>query len=245
MLKNKRIQTLLIIILFSIPAISFAQNKTGGVHGIAWGTSFENVLDHFRELAKNPKNEVTATILNVRPDEEILVKRNEIRYRYFFYLRPDIVLENKPKEEGSDTAEEAEGFEPLADEGTDDIPEETTEPATETTEEDIKVEVTNENFPRFFFMETKFAYVPSQELLELLKKRYGNPTLTKLDKDGVGAYVWELKTGYIVQWVDLYDKKPFSRSIYYISKTIMEEINRDYAKYEYTREIQTLRDILP
>jgi len=242
---KRKITTLLFVILFSIPTVSFPQGKTGGVHGIEWGTSFEEVLEHFRELAKNPETAIVTTILNVRPDTEILIKRDEIKYRYYFYQRPDIVLENKSKEVEAKPGAEDETFDSLAEEATDDIPADSTEPVAESTGEANKAETTDGDYPRFFFMETKFSYVPSPQLLELLTKRYGSPTLEKIDKKGIGAYVWEMDTGYIVQWVDIYDKKPFTRSLYYISKEIMKEINQDYEKYKYTREINVLRKILP
>jgi hypothetical protein len=98
---------------------------------------------------------------------------------------------------------------------------------------------------RLFFVESSFSYVPAIDLEKSVSERYGNRTGGVVDKDTFrGYYLWSMQRGYVIQWVDPYKKKPFSRSLYYASKDIIEEIKADYKKFQYTREIKTLLDIV-
>ncbi len=102
-----------------------------------------------------------------------------------------------------------------------------------------------EDIPRFFFMESYFPFVPSDQIYNKLKEKYGEKTGASMNKDNSGAYFWETPDGYIVQWVEPYRKAPFTRSIYYISRKIKEEIEKDYSQYNNYRELKAVEKLLP
>lgn len=102
-----------------------------------------------------------------------------------------------------------------------------------------------ENTPRFFFIESSFPFVPSDKIYEKLKEKYGEKTSSSVNKDNSGAYVWETEDGYIVQWLEPYNTEPYTRSIYYISKKIRTEIEKDLEEYQNYRELKAVKNLLP
>ena len=98
---------------------------------------------------------------------------------------------------------------------------------------------------RFFLVESRFPYVPAEELAEKISGKYGARNGGSLDdKTNRGYYLWDIDKGYIIQIIDPYKKKPFSRNIYYLSKEIIEEIRTDYPRFQYSPEIKTIMNIL-
>ncbi len=102
-----------------------------------------------------------------------------------------------------------------------------------------------ENNPRFFYAESAFPLVPSEDLHSKLVEKYGERTASSRNKDNRGAYIWTLPNGYLVQWVEPYEKGSYTRRLSYLSKTIRDEINTDIKYYQYKKELAALEAILP
>ena len=106
-----------------------------------------------------------------------------------------------------------------------------------------KEKETNEN-ARFFFVESSFPMLPAEMLSQKLNLRYGNYTGSSADESN-GFYLWDLKNGYLIQWVEAYQNKAYTRNIYYVSKGIREEIMTDLREYQQYRELKALEKIIP
>ena len=100
------------------------------------------------------------------------------------------------------------------------------------------------NESRFFFVESKFAMMPSEPLYKKLAEAYGARTNSTVNEDMNGAYVWSLDNGLMVQWVEAYNDKMYSRSIYYVSKKIQKEISKDLKQYQFSDQIKALQNLI-
>ena len=100
------------------------------------------------------------------------------------------------------------------------------------------------NNARFFFVESSFPMVPTDMLLNKLNLRYGKYTNSGADKTQ-GFYLWDIQNGYLIQWVESYEGRPYSRNIYYISKDIRKEIMTDLKDYQQYKELKALDKIIP
>ncbi|MCS6983959.1 MAG: hypothetical protein NZM25_02375 [Leptospiraceae bacterium] len=104
----------------------------------------------------------------------------------------------------------------------------------------------NQNQAVFFFAESMFPLVSSEDLYQKLKDKYGERTNRVFqEKEQRGAYLWDFADGLLVQWIEPYQKKPYTRNLYYVSKKIREEIYRDLQQFQYQKELKVLQDILP
>lgn len=63
-------------------------NSLSGFGGIAWKTGFTSVKEHLKNLSLSENSDEKVEILNVVANNYILVKRNDIFYRYNFYKTP-------------------------------------------------------------------------------------------------------------------------------------------------------------
>ena len=70
----------------------FTQEITG-VDGKNWGSSYENVLDFYRDISQSEKTADTVEIINAIKDKEIIIKRDDIFYKFIFYKTPQDVIE--------------------------------------------------------------------------------------------------------------------------------------------------------
>ncbi len=191
-----------------------------GFDGIAWGATYSDVKERFVALAQSKDVQEKIEIVNDIPEREILIMRKGILYRYVFYKKPLMKKDTKPAA-------------PDMVNGTDDIP-----PGNEG-QQTVAA-------PRFFFVESIFPLVASEDLYKKLSEKYGNRTNTSInEKEPRGAYIWDLPDGLLVQWLESYEKKPYTRNLYYISKQIRDEIRKDMQDYNYQREIKILDSILP
>ena len=101
------------------------------------------------------------------------------------------------------------------------------------------------NEPEFFFVETIFHLVPAEELYKKLKAKYGDRTSSTLNKEMRGVYKWDTAKGQLVQWINAYQNRPFSRSLFYISAEIRKKIQDDLQDYQYDRELKAIEGIVP
>ncbi len=97
---------------------------------------------------------------------------------------------------------------------------------------------------RFFFVSSEIPFVPSETLYEKIKGKYGKHTSTAASKER-GAYIWDVDSGVVVQWVESYREQPYSRSIYYVSKEIRAEIMRDLEVYQNYKELKIIEKLIP
>lgn len=188
-----------------------------GFDGIAWGTQYQTVKDRFRTLSGSKDAAQRVEILQDVPKKELLIARHDILYRYVFYSTP----------------EEVKTLADLRDNGH-------TEPDSTDADEN------KDKGSRFFFAESTFTMVPADDIYDLLKRKYGERTSsTYKEKEMRGAHVWDLDGGYLVQWVNPYLEKPYTRSIYYISKELRDEIKKDLNEYRYFQELKNIENIIP
>lgn len=98
---------------------------------------------------------------------------------------------------------------------------------------------------KFFFAEVNFSPVSANDIYQVLQKRYGNRTLSTVDKNSNGAFIWQKDTGYLAQWVMLYEQAPYTRTVYYLSRAISEEIQKDFNEYMFKKELKIIEDLIP
>lgn len=101
------------------------------------------------------------------------------------------------------------------------------------------------NQGKFFLMQSNFPPILTDDLYQKLDAKYGARTSSTVNKKFQGAYVWDLAGGFLIQWVEPYQQKAYTRSLVYISKDLREEIKKDLKSYQYNREIKNLEKVLP
>ncbi|MDH4263172.1 MAG: hypothetical protein OEV78_09035 [Spirochaetia bacterium] len=210
-----------------------ASNALTGFDGLQWGVDYREAKDRFRTLSSSADAKEPVSIIADTPETEIKVKRNNIVYRYFFYQKPKILVDTQTTSSTNVNADNP-------------------QPAQAVTDNKTPIDTNgnqsqdqNKVMSRLFLVESTFSYVPAEDLNKKITEKYGTRNGGILDdKTNRGFYLWNLDRGYIIQWIDPYKKMPFSRSIYYVSKELVEEIKADYPKYQYSKEIQILKDIL-
>ncbi|MDH5718414.1 MAG: hypothetical protein OEZ22_12375 [Spirochaetia bacterium] len=205
-----------------------SQSELNGFGGIQWGTKYQDVKDRFQTLSTNREVEDSIEITSDIPNKEIIVKRKGVYYRYLFYKKP------------SDKEKQAEQMQDFKQESM--FPEEKNTQPTENQEAGSGEE---SEIARLFFVESNFILINAGDLHSKLKQKYGRRTISTLSKDLRGAYVWDLQSGFLVQWIEPYQQKVFSRSLYYISKEIRNEIQKDLKEYQYSKELKVLNSIEP
>lgn len=197
------------------PANNNAQSKIEGFDGIAWGMTYKEMKDRFRVMASNANAADNVEIISDNPDREILIRRREIYYRYVFYKKPPAKsVESMPKPEAGKPAEKPAENDPTV--GT----------------------------AKFFFVESVFPLLKSEELYATLTAKYGQRTGSSVGDTWRGAYTWEKEEGFMVQWVEPYAKQGYTRSLYYLSRKIRDEIKADLQAWQFVREIKALDSLL-
>jgi len=227
-----------VLFIFTLPLLAtgflYPQNNAApgtsltGFDGLAWGVEYKEAKDRFRVLASSEETTEAVSIIADIPDTEIKIERKSLVYRYLFYKKPAILLEKETEKKT-----EAAPLDPAT----------PNQPPVDTNGQADKNAA--QALPRLFLVESTFSYVPAEELYNKIAEKYGKRNAGKLDdKTNRGYYVWNLDRGYIIQWIDPYKKMPFTRSIYYVSKEIVEEIRADFPRYQMTKELKILNDIL-
>ncbi len=190
-------------------------SKIEGFDGAAWGITYKEMKDRFRVMASNANAADNVEIVSDTPDREILIRRREIYYRYVFYKKPAAKsVESMPKPEAGKPAEKPAADDPTA--GT----------------------------AKFFFVESVFPLLKSEELYTTLTAKYGQRTGSSVGDTMRGAHTWEKEEGFMVQWVEPYAKNGYTRSLYYLSRKIRDEIKADLQAWQFVREIKALDSLL-
>ncbi len=222
---------IILSLLFAIQSFAQEQPKSDsptileGLGEAEWGASYESIRDKFLNLSKNPSAGERIEVVNEVKDESLLIRRNGINYLYRFYKTPDIVKEARAKNVVDTTPE--------------------IDPKTG--------EQKHLGAGSLFSVGVIFNYVESELLKTKIENKYGKPKKESLDDNKIGgAVIWELvitneatpKGGYIVQWKDVYRKKPFSRRMDYYSAALKDMIGKEYKEYFSAPEMKTLKELL-
>ncbi|MBV6493568.1 MAG: hypothetical protein LDLANPLL_01591 [Turneriella sp.] len=186
--------------------------QIAGFDGVAWGTTYKDMKERFRVMASSANANDNVEIISDNPDREILIRRREIYYRYVFYKKPaDKPVASMPKPSAGKTIEK---------------------PAQE--------EDATAGTAKFFFVESIFPLLKEDELYKTLTQKYGQRTGSSVGEAMRGAYTWDTPEGFLVQWVEPYQKHGYTRSLYYLSRKIRDEIKNDLQAWQFVREIKAL-----
>jgi len=226
----KKFRIFLIFFIFNLfPFTIYTQNNANttsitGFNGSQWGTFYKDIKDKFRTLQNNgeadPGNNTQFTIVSDVEDSELIVENNKILYRYFFYQKPEgIEQENQNIQQNQANQTPADNNNVANTEGT-------------------------KNEGRLVLVESTFPYISSDLILNKLELKYGKPTSSSINKNNRGTYLWSTDRGYIVQIVDQYDLKPFTRSIFYISTDIINEMKSDFPRYMQKSELNYIKNLI-
>jgi len=197
--------------------------KIEGFDGTAWGVTYKEMKDRFRVMASNANAADNVEIIADNPDREILIRRREIYYRYVFYKKPAAKpVESMPRPGSAQVP-----------------PGEAGKPADKPVENDPTT-----GTAKFFFVESIFPLLKSEELYTKLSEKYGQRTGSSVGETMRGAHTWEKEEGFLVQWVEPYAKQGYTRSLYYLSRKIRDEIKNDLQAWQYVREIKALDSLL-
>lgn len=169
-------------------------------------------------MAANANAADNVEIVSDTPDREILIRRREIYYRYVFYKKPaDKTVESMVRP------------------GSPQVP----KPSEKSVTDDPTA-----GTAKFFFVESVFPLLKSDELYTRLTEKYGQRTGSSVGETNRGAYTWEKEEGFMVQWVEPYAKGGYTRSLYYLSRKIRDEIKGDLQAWQFVREIKALENLL-
>ncbi|HRP69975.1 MAG TPA: hypothetical protein PLY93_10630 [Turneriella sp.] len=97
---------------------------------------------------------------------------------------------------------------------------------------------------KLFFVESIFPLLKEDELYKTLTAKYGQRTGSSVGDTWRGAYTWDKADGFLVQWVEPYQKHGYTRSLYYLSRKIRDEIKNDLQAWQFVREIKALDSLL-
>lgn len=254
---------LILLIFFSINLLSQEKTETekpsidqskiavsvpgpgAGLGDASWGKPFESIREQIMSIRNNPDVKEKIEILNEVKDKSLLVKRNNITYLYRFYKKPKILAKfNKSKENDHS------GTSMLFSVGIYFSPVESLK---------LKKQI-----------EDKYGKVMKEPQAQIPKDKFSKPEDEDDSLDGnddskkiAGFYSWTFKrTGetnvaegeskaqapskgeFILQWVEPYNKKAFSKRMDYFSIDKSDLINIDYKDYFSARETDILLDLI-
>ncbi len=183
-----------------------AQTVLRGFAETPWRTTYTEVKARLRALATAQNAIERVEILNEVRNEYILVRRNDIDYRYSFYKTPLEVQRIANHQLSSEEWDEQEAI--------------------------------------LFHVKVIMPFIDATLINTKLEGIYGRRTSSTVDeRSGMGAAIWQLDGGFVFQWYEPYRRKPFTRSVDFLSKELAEQIMKEYADYFDAREKQLLRDL--
>ena len=192
------------------------KQSISGFDGINWGTTYKDVKEKFRTLAAQPNENDNVEIIADTPDREILIKRRDIFYRYVFYKKPESkIVDSMVKSQAPSVAK-------------------------------LGAKDPTEGSARFFFVESIFPLLVAEDVYKKLSEKYGERTGNTVGREQRGAFVWnnESDEGFLFQWVEPYAKQGYTRSIYYLSRKIRDEIKSDLQLWQFVRELKAIESLV-
>ncbi len=217
-----------------------------GLGDASWGKPFDSIREQIMSIRNNPETKEKIEILNEVKDKSLLIKRNNITYLYRFYKKPKILAKfNKSKEDDHS------GTSMLFSVGVYFSP-----------VESIKLKKQ---------IEDKYGKAMKEPKAQIPKDKFSKPEdeddSTDMSDDSkkiAGFYSWtfnrakagevaeagvskaaaQSKGEFILQWVEPYNKKAFSKRMDYFSVDKSDLINIDYKDYFSARETDVLLDLI-
>ncbi len=224
-----------------------------GLGDTAWGNSYVSIRDEINKIRQNPEIKEKIEIINEVKDKSLLVKRNNITYLYRFYKKPKLLDKfNKSKED------EGKGSSSLFSVGVYFSPVESLKLKKQVEDKYGKpAKEPQAQIPRDKFSKPEGEDDSADDNVD--------------DKKIAGAYTWSFKRAestseaaepvksaaanaaspqksnkaeFIIQWVEPYNKKAFSKRMDYFSVDRTDLINIDYKDYFSARETDVLLDLV-
>jgi|GEM_PF-1767704 hypothetical protein len=226
-----------------------------GLGDTAWGNSYVSIRDEINKIRQNPDIKEKIEIVNEVKDKSLLVKRNNITYLYRFYKKPKVLEKfNKSKED------EGKGSSSLFSVGVYFSPVESLKLKKQV--EDKYGKPSRE--PQAQIPKDKFSKPDDEN---------DSADDNVDDKKIAGAYTWSFKRAdgtipgesaepsksaaanannpsksnkseFIIQWVEPYNRKAFTKRMDYFSVDRTDLINIDYKDYFSARETDVLLDLV-
>lgn len=184
------------------PAQVPAGRKLAGFAETPWMSTYTQVKERFTGLSEAKGATDRIEILMAVRNEYILIRRNDVLYRYNFYRSPLEVVRLTNPETDREKWDATEGV--------------------------------------LFQVKTVLPFIDAAAVSKKIEAAYGPRTRSTV-KPGEfrGADVWELEGGFIIQWYEPYNQRPFTRTIDTISDELARRILKERADY-FTAEEQIL-----
>lgn len=233
-----------------------------------WGQPFESVREQMISLATDPKTEEKIEIKNEIEDKLLHITRNGINYFYRFYSTPEVVEDyrvrkGKKVDKGIlgavVTKKDKKEAKPSTEKEHPKVPDgkppkvnglysvgvifnyvkknDLVEKMADKYGEPIKRSLDEKKTSGFIFWDLTQKEKATKKNIE--KKDKNSDKLDKKDEEP-GT---KLTGGFILQWVEPYNKEAFSRRIDYYSAEIQGIIERDYKDFFSIKELNTLYDL--
>ncbi|MBK8399081.1 MAG: hypothetical protein IPL26_28060 [Leptospiraceae bacterium] len=232
-----------------------------GLGDAAWGNSYVNIRDKIMAIRNTPEIKEKIEIVNEVKDKSLLVKRNNITYLYRFYKKPKILEKfNKSKEdEGKSSSLFSVGvyFSPvesikLKKQVEDKYGKATKEPQAQIPKDKFSKPDDEEDDSDTNNDDKKIA---GAYIWSFLRNGGSNPdspapapkeakTTAEASANTQPSPEKSNKSEFIIQWVEPYNKKAFSKRMDYFSVDRTDLINIDYKDYFSARETDVLLDLV-
>ena len=234
-----------------------------GLGDAAWGNSYVNIRDKIMAIRNNPDVKEKIEIVNEVKDKSLLIKRNSISYLYRFYKKPKILEKfNKSKEdEGKSSSLFSVGvyFSPveslkLKKQVEDKYGKATKEPQaqipkdkfskSEEEEDSIDTNADDKKIAGAYIWSFARAGASTPESTTPNMSAIDSKTAPEAGANTQAAPEKGNKSEFIIQWVEPYNKKAFTKRMDYFSVDRTDLINIDYKDYFSARETDVLMDLV-
>lgn len=201
--------------LFFMPALLFGQAQLVDFGGAAWGNQYVEVERQLQALKNKARSDEKVDIIDKKIDKYMIFKRDDIKYQYRFFKK-ESALSNPSTSSSTSTGTSTQGTASL------------------------------------YSVGVFFSPVPFNDLKQMIVGKYKSNPKEILDDDKKPvALLWDLSSppalgrtgstgGYIVQWIETYKNKQYSKRIDYFGAEITKVINKNYEEYFSERERKVL-----
>lgn len=215
-----------------------------GLGDLQWGTIYDEARNKFVSLSRSTEIKEKVQIVSEVKNKSILVRRNNLLYMYRFYKRPSILTNLKEKEDSYKGGEKKDhgGRPSLYSVGIFFSP----VPSVE-----LKTKIEGKGYGK----PTKEIPFKTDESIDEEDENAKEAAALKERKEG--AYIWDFSEakfdkegkeskvgGFIIQWVEPYLKKGFTKRLDYFSSEHTDAITKDHEEYFSVREKDLLLDLI-
>ncbi|PKL32874.1 MAG: hypothetical protein CVV45_10480 [Spirochaetae bacterium HGW-Spirochaetae-10] len=189
------------------PAQDPGGRRLAGFAETPWMSEYTQVKDRFSALSESAASVDRIEILMAVRNQYILIKRNDVLYRYNFYKTPYEVLK--------------------------------------LTNHDLQKEQWEEAEAVLYQVKIIQPFIASDSISKKLEVAYGPRTRSTVKPETKrGADIWELEGGFIFQWYEPYNGRPYTRTIDYISDELARRILKEREEYFSAEELDLLRKMI-